>query len=132
MNYTIISAVYGNPDHSSAVIKTQEVGDVVISQDDTPEEWAALIASGVAVSPYTAPVPSSVSAFQAKAALMAAGLYEQSAAAAQAAGGMTLLAWQAAGEFQRSSPAIAALAAAIGLSDTQVDDLFIAASKITA
>ena len=48
------------------------------------------------------------------------------------AGGLVALAWSTATEFQRSSPNIATLAAAIGLTDAQVDDLFRAASKITA
>lgn len=86
------------------------------------------------------PVPAVVSAFQAKAALMTAvletglnaGLYDKAAVAAQAAGGLTWLAWQTATEFQRSSPAIATLASALDLTDERVDELFIAAAKIIA
>jgi len=41
MTYTILSAQWGNAEQSSAVIRTQEVGHVAISERDTPEEWAA-------------------------------------------------------------------------------------------
>ena len=132
MAYTILLAVYANPNSTSAVLATVEAGAVAISEADTPEEWAALAASGVTVSPYVAPVPSVVSAYQAKAALMQASLYDKAAAAAQAAGGFVFLAWSTATEFERSSPNIATLAAGLGLTDAQVDDLFRAASKITA
>ena len=57
---------------------------------------------------------------------------DAAAAAAQAAGSFVFLAWSTATEFQRSSPNIATLAAGLGLTDAQVDDLFRAASKITA
>ena len=132
MSFTFLSAAYANPDNTSVVATTLEVGAVAISVTDNPEEWEDLATSGVVVTPYAAPVPSTVSAFQAKAALMNAGLFVQSENAAAAVGGLTLLAWQEATEFQRQSPAIAALSAAIGLSDNQVDALFTAASKITA
>lgn len=132
MAYTIISAVYANPNSTSAVLVTVEAGAIAISEADTPEEWAELAASGVTVSPYVAPVPSVVSAYQAKATLMQAGLYDKAAAAAQAAGGLVALAWATATVFERSSPNIATLAAGLGLTDAQVDDLFRAASKITA
>lgn len=74
-----------------------------------------------------------VSRFQARAALLQAGKLDAVTAAVETSdSAFVKLAWNEAVEFPRQSPAIAALAAAIGLSDADVDDLFIAASKISA
>lgn len=45
MNYTIFSATYANPDHTSAVAQTAEAGAVLFSLADTPAEWAAMLAA---------------------------------------------------------------------------------------
>jgi hypothetical protein len=45
---------------------------------------------------------------------------------------ITRLAFENAGDWERTSPTINALAAMLGLSDAQVDDLFIAASQVSA
>jgi hypothetical protein len=42
------------------------------------------------------------------------------------------LAWKEALEFERNSPTVAAMAAALNLSGNQLDDLFIAAAQIEA
>jgi hypothetical protein len=74
-----------------------------------------------------------VSAFQAKGALLNRGLLDDATAAATAAGGLTLLAWQTATEYARLSPAIVALAPAIGITDPEdLDDLFREAAVISA
>lgn len=43
MKYTVISARWGNAEHSSAVIITVECAAVAISAFDTPVEWAAFV-----------------------------------------------------------------------------------------
>lgn len=72
------------------------------------------------------------SRFQAKAALHLAGLLPQVEVEIAAADPMTQLAWLEAVEYRRNSPTILALAAALDLSDEQVDDLFRAAMQIEA
>jgi len=72
------------------------------------------------------------SRFQAKAALLSAGLLPQVEVEIAAADPMTQLAWLEAVEYRRTSPTILALAAALDLSDEQVDDLFRAAMQIEA
>lgn len=72
------------------------------------------------------------SRFQAKAALLSAGLLPQVEVEIAAADPMTQLAWLEAVEYRRNSPTILALAAALDLSDEQVDDLFRAAMQIEA
>jgi hypothetical protein len=73
-----------------------------------------------------------VSRFQAKAALAAAGLLTQAQAVVDAADATTQLAWNEVIEFRRNSPTIAALQAAMSLTDTQLDELFRAAALIEA
>ncbi len=74
-----------------------------------------------------------VSAFQAKEALQDRGLLAAAEAAAVAAGGRTLRAWNTATEYARLSPAIVALAPAIGITDPlDLDELFREAALISA
>lgn len=81
-------------------------------------------------------VPQIVSRFQAKAALLNAGLLSQVEAiiAHPATDAMTKLAWAEAIEFNRQSPTVLGLAAALTppLTSQQLDDLFIAAAQINA
>lgn len=49
---TITSARYGNAEHSAAVVKTAERGSIAISEADTPELWADMLASGVAIAAF--------------------------------------------------------------------------------
>lgn len=72
------------------------------------------------------------SKFQAKAALHNAGLLASANEAVSGADVLTQIAWADAIEFRRSSPAINAIGAAIGLSGQQIDDLFRAAMLIEA
>lgn len=72
------------------------------------------------------------SRFQAKAALLQAGLLGGVDAFMLSADPVAKLAWAEAVEFRRTSPTIAALATGAGLTETQVDDLFRAAMQITA
>lgn len=72
------------------------------------------------------------SRFQARAALHNAGFLGAVEAAVAAADPFVQIAWQDATEFYRGSPTIAALQAAVGLTDEQIDDLFRAAAQIVA
>ena len=72
-----------------------------------------------------------VTAYQAKAALYNRGLLDDAEAVALAAGGLTALAWTTATHFQRNAASIAALAPAIGITDPEdLDDLFREAAAI--
>lgn len=75
-----------------------------------------------------------VSRFQARAALMQAGMLEQVEVIMSEpdTDQLTVLAWHDATEFRRLSPAIGTIAGMIGLTDTQVDDLFRQAATIVA
>lgn len=104
-------------------------------------EWAAL-SMAPNILPYLAPIQPDpvaqsrdamvVSRFQAMAALLDAGLLSSVNTALYGAGPLAQLAWAEATEFRRNSPAIAGLAAGLGLTDDQVDDLFRSAMVIYA
>jgi hypothetical protein len=72
--------------------------------------------------------------FQGKAALFQAGLLDdiEALVANAATDTLTKLAWANAVEWKRNSPMITSLATALNMADTQVDDLFKAASQIVA
>lgn len=72
------------------------------------------------------------SRFQARAALMQAGMLEQAEAVISQADALTRLAWAEAVEYRRTSPAINAMGAALGLTDDQLDDLYAVAMAIEA
>lgn len=79
------------------------------------------------------PVPQSVSMFQARTALRRAGLLAAVEAAVAASADPEIQdAWEYGTELHRASRTVAALAAQIGLTDAQVDDLFRVAATITA
>lgn len=86
---------------------------------------------------YVAPeikVPDSVTRFQARAALLEAGLLPQveSLMAAPTVSPIARLAWLEAQEFKRTSPTVAGMAAVLGLTDAEIDQLFIVAQGIEA
>lgn len=95
---------------------------------------AEVAAEWVPPQPAPQPVPQSVTRFQARAALHLAGLLEQVEAviADPATPVLAKLAWQDAQEFKRTSPTIAAMSSALGLTDQQLADLFALAAGIDA
>ncbi len=80
------------------------------------------------------PVPQSVTRFQARAALLQAGLLDavETLMADPATPALARLAWTDAQEFRRTSPTVQAMAGALGLSDAQIDALFTSAVGIEA
>lgn len=92
------------------------------------------------VAPYVPPpapprqVPQTVSRFQARAALHIAGLLDQvnTLMADPETPMLSRLAWQDAQEFRRQSPTVLTMAAALGLSEEDVDNLFITAAQVQA
>lgn len=73
-----------------------------------------------------------VTAFQAKAALMASGRLEDVEAIVAESDEVTRLAWSQAREWPRTSPTIAALSQQMGMDDAAIDALFRAAEEIQA
>lgn len=75
-------------------------------------------------------VPASVTRAQAKLALNAAGLLSGAEAAIANAGAEAQIYWADASVFERDHPLIASIGGALGLSEAQIDDLFIAAGAL--
>lgn len=77
-------------------------------------------------------VPPSVTRLQARTALFQAGHWDTIEAIMSNPDTpmVTKLAWQDAQTFERDSPVVNSLATQLGLSDAQVDELFIAANQI--
>ena len=75
-----------------------------------------------------------VTAFQAKAAIMRSGLYDQVDALMHHPDTPleTKLAWEEVLTFKRLSPTVLTMGAALGLNDTQLDELFALAATIEA
>jgi hypothetical protein len=76
-------------------------------------------------------VPAEVPQWQARRALLDAGLLDAVEAAVAAATRDVQIVWEYAPNIVRNSPFIAAMGPALGLSDAQIDALFIAARRIT-
>ena len=75
-------------------------------------------------------VPQVVTRRQALLALLAAGKLDQIELLIQSAPRAVRIAWEAAGTFERDNPLIATLAPQLGLTDQDVDNLFIEAAKL--
>jgi hypothetical protein len=98
---------------------------------------ASVLPEGTVIDAYVAPpppIPTTVTRFQALAVLAAGGYLDtvRTYIATLDVNNIQRLAWENAVEWERTSPTLNALAAMLNLTDTQVDDLFIAASNISA
>ena len=76
------------------------------------------------------PVPHSVTMRQARLALLAAGLLDLVETAIAGAGPAAKIEWDYATEVQRSAGLVPAMATALGLTDEQIDALFVTASTL--
>jgi hypothetical protein len=100
------------------------------------ESYARAYGTGVPASGFTNPgtplVPARVSRSQAKAALHLAGLLTQVEAlmAAPETDPIAAIFWREEPHFDRNSALIASMGAQLGLSETQIDELFITAASI--
>jgi len=98
---------------------------------------ASVLPEGAVVDPYVPPpppIPASVTRFQALATLAAGGWLDvvHTYVDALPRSNIQRLAFENATDWERTSPTVNAIASMLGLSDAQVDELFIAASKVSA
>ena len=101
------------------------------------QQYLAWLSEGNVPDAYVAPAPTppqTVTRFQALATLSAAGHLPtiRTYIATLDQNNVQRLAWENATDWERSSPTLNALATMLGLTDTEVDDLFIAAAQVSA
>jgi hypothetical protein len=115
----------------------QLVGTNEYHNTSSNPEYLAWLAAGNTPEPYVPPppaVPTTVTRFQALAVLAAGGYLPtiRTYIATLDQNNVQRLAWENATDWERTSPTVNAIAAMLGLSDAQVDDLFIAAAQVSA
>jgi hypothetical protein len=101
------------------------------------QQYLQWLAEGNTPDPYVPPpppIPASVTRFQALAVLAAGGWLDvvHTYVDALPRSNIQRLAFENATDWERTSPTVNAIASMLGLSDAQVDELFIAASKVSA
>lgn len=106
---------------------------IELAEGESLPEWAQLLTPCPVITlPEVVTVPQEVTRFQALAVLHLRGLLTRVKAmmADPATDPLTVLAFDSAQTFKRCSPMVMNMALALGLSDQQLDDLFITASQI--
>lgn len=106
--------------------------NALVAERDALLAQVEALQAEIAAAAAEASVVATVTNYQARTALIEAGLFAQADAAVKAAGPASLLfqAWEYAAEFRRDSPFIAQMAAVLNLTSAQVDALFAAASQV--
>lgn len=118
------------------VIPGYTTHDVTLPNDYVPGKykWDANTSALVLDNTWKDPsvmVPDRVSPYQARMALENAGLLTTVNSMVSAANTQVQLSWTYSNEIHRESPFIVALGSQLGLTNTQIDQLFIAAAQIT-
>ena len=116
---------------------TQTVAYRVLDDGRMESRLVSALPEGTVIDPYVAPpppIPQSVTRFQALATLAAGGWLDvvHTYMDALPRNNVQRLAFENATDWERTSPTVNALAAMLGLTDTEVDDLFIAAAQVSA
>jgi len=101
------------------------------------QQYLQWLAEGNTPEPYVPPpppIPSTVTRFQALAVLAAGGYLDTVHAYIDTLprSNITRLAFENAADWERTSPTVNTLAQMLGLTDAQVDELFIAAAQVSA
>jgi hypothetical protein len=124
--------------NSTEIIRTADGAYIPADPANTDyHQYLAWLAEGNTPEPYIAPpppIPQTVTRFQALATLAAGGYLDvvHTYIDALPRSNITRLAFENAGDWERTSPTVNALAAMLGLTDTQVDELFVAAAQVSA
>ena len=134
INYTDLPGdlIEITPEYHDTLLAAQSAGASIVADNNGVPQAVMPTPPTEAESLEAWRATAEVSRFQAFAALYADGKLDDAEAAVAAAGGLTVIAWQNAQVFKRSSPMMNALAPALGLDDEALDELFLAAAEIEA
>lgn len=130
--------MYKLTEYPDVVLRVADNGYVPFDPANTDyRQYLAWVDAGNTPEPYVAPpppTPSTVTRFQALATLAAGGWLDvvHTYIDALPRTDITRLAFENATDWERTSPTVNALAQMLGLSDAQVDDLFVAAAQVSA
>ena len=122
----------------NSVVLVEQAMEIPFDPANTDyQQYLAWLSEGNTPEPYVPPpppIPSTVTRFQARVALVQAGHFDtiNTYIATLPQTDVKRLAWEDAAEWERASPTLNFLASMLGLTDTDVDDLFILASGISA
>ena len=120
--------------HSYADVQMQMLRDDAAAMGTPLTDYEALIAEVIAgIVPYVPSppvIPQSISMRQARLALLGAGLLDTVNGAMATMPQAAQIEWEFASDVQRTNPLIGAMAAALGMTDAQLDDLFTLGSTL--
>ncbi len=131
MTYTFVSAQYADSEGLSVIAETAEAGLIVVSAADRPDEWAALMGSGLSIAAYEPPpdplVP--LNPKQIRLGLLAMGITENDIEAKLALldepeRTQALIAWRYAPSYVRTDPLLVQIAAVLQLDDATIDQFW--------
>jgi hypothetical protein len=116
---------------------TQTIAYRVFNDGRMESRLVSALPESTVIDPYVAPpppIPSSVTRFQALAVLAAGGYLDtvHTYIDALPRSNIQRLAFENAGDWERTSPTVNALAAMLNLTSAEIDDLFVAASQVSA
>lgn len=111
--------------------KSETTAEGELRANFTGYEWLDLpYQSPPPPTPAPVPVPQQVTMRQARLALLGAGLLSGVETAIAGAGPAAQIEWEYASEVQRSSGLVPAMASALGMTESQIDSLFITAATL--
>lgn len=123
---------------SNSITRTSDSAQIPLADGNIDyeayKEWLAAGNTPLPADPLITPIPTSVAMRQARLALLQSGLLAQVNAAVAAMPGVegdaARIEWEFSGTVERSRPLLQSLATALGLTEAQLDELFMLAATL--